>query len=452
MPDTLVSSPAPPASPAPDATETLARQIVAELFGEPSRRNFAVRYWTGAEEPAGAGAPAVTLVLRTPALLRHAFLPPSEIALAEGFARGEVDVEGDLECAAVLPDILAERLRSPGRLARLTLLLLRLPTGNARVARRRRWSRFGRHTRARDADAIRHHYDLGNDFYRLWLDRRMVYSCALFAREDEDLDAAQEAKLDQICRALRLAPGERFLDIGCGWGGLLIHAARHYGVDALGITLSPSQAVLARERIAAERLEQRCRVEVRDYRDLAGAAVFDKVASVGMFEHVGRRNMGRYFQVAAAITRPGGLFLNRGIVCLDDARPHPALERLGRGLVRWGWFIDRYIFPDGELVSLGDALAHAEAAGFETREVVGLREQYATTLRHWRRRLEARAEAAIAEVGEPTYRIWRLYLAGCAHAFSAGRIGNSQMLLARLDGRGECAVTPFAGRQGPASG
>jgi cyclopropane-fatty-acyl-phospholipid synthase len=156
--------------------------------------------------------------------------------------------------------------------------------------------------------------------------------------------------------------------------------------------------------------------------------------------------MGEYFRIAAAITRPGGLFLNRGIVCLDDARPHSPLERLGRGLVRWGWFIDRYIFPDGELVSLGSALASAEAAGFETREVVGLREQYAVTLRHWRRRLEERREAAIAEVGEPTYRIWRLYLAGCAHAFGTGRIGNAQMVLARLDASGACALTPPATR------
>ena len=432
MSGTLVDT---PVSPTRDSVETLARRIVAELFGEPEERSFAVRYWTGEEEPAGAAAaraPAFTLVLRTPALLRRAFLPPSEIALAEGFGRGEVDVEGDLEAASVLPDILAERLRSPGRLARLTVLLLRLPTDGGRVTRRRRWSRRGRHTRERDASAIRYHYDLGNDFYRLWLDRRMVYSCALFTSEDDDLDTAQEAKLDQICRALRLAPGERFLDIGCGWGGLLVHAARHYGVEALGVTISPSQAALARERIAAEGLDRRCRVEVRDYRDLAGNDLFDKVASVGMFEHVGRRHMGQYFGVAAAITRPGGLFLNRGIVCLDDARPHPLLERMSRGLVRWGWFIDRYIFPDGELVSVGDALARAEAAGFETREVIGLREQYATTLRHWRRRLEAQRDAAVAEVGEPTYRIWRLYLAGCAHAFSTGRIGTTQMVLARL--------------------
>ena len=429
MPVTLASSPSPPA---PDTSEALGRRIIAELFGEPGERSFVVRYWTGSEEPAGLGSAAFTLVLRTPLLLRRAFLPPSEIALAEGFARGEVDIEGDLEAAAGLPDILAARLRSPGRLARLTLMLLRLPSGSERVTHRRRWGRLGRHTRDRDAAAIRHHYDLGNDFYRLWLDRRMVYSCALFGAGHEDLDSAQEAKLDQICRALRLAPGERFLDIGCGWGGLLIHAARRYGVEALGITISPAQAALARERIAAEGLGRQCRIEVRDYRDLAGAAVFDKVASVGMFEHVGRRNMGQYFQVAAAITRPGGLFLNRGIVCLDDARPHPALERLGRGLVRWGMFIDRYIFPDGELVSVGQALEQAEAAGFETRQVIGLREQYATTLRHWLRRLELQREAAIAEVGEPTYRIWRLYLAGCAHAFATGRIGTAQMVLARL--------------------
>lgn len=421
-----------------------AREIVAGLFGDPAMRPFAVRYWNGAEERGCHVDPPFTIVLNRPGALTRMFLPPSELALGEAFVRGDFDVEGSLEAAAGLPRILAQQPRSWRRVARLARLLRRLPArddtaGSIAAERRKPDSALSRrHSRRRDAAAIRFHYDVGNDFYALWLDSERVYSCGYFPTGTEDLDAAQIAKLDHICRKLRLRPGERLLDIGCGWGGLIRYAARQYGVEALGITLSPAQAAYANGRIIADGLRSRCRVEVRDYRDLSGAGVFDKVVSVGMFEHVGPDQLGTYFAAAFRATRPGGLFLNHGIVSLEAARPHTPAERLARGVVRQGEFIDRYVFPDGELVPLAYAIQRAEGAGFETRDVESLREHYARTLRHWVRRLEASEDQATRLVGEPTYRVWRLYMAASAHAFTAGRIGIAQVLLARPDENGSC--------------
>ena len=426
----------------------IARLIIAELFGPPGHRAFGVRYWDGSEEEAAGPTPPFTLVVRRPSALRRMLLPPSETRFAEAFIRNDVDVEGDLEGAAALAAPLADRLRSPRRLAWLAALALRLPRRRGKdavgTARRTRWDvwrrspRGWRHTRSRDAQAIRHHYDVGNDFYALWLDEHRAYSCAYFAKGDEDLEAAQEAKFELICRKLRLHPEEDFLDIGCGWGGLLIHAARHHGVRAVGITLSEPQAALARERIEREGLQDRCRVEVRDYRDLPTDRAFDKVASVGMFEHVGRAELPTYFAAARRLVRSGGLFLNHGIISLDDARARRGAAAPQARLWGSGRFIDRYVFPDGELVSLASTVGAAEAAGFETRDVEGLREHYAETLRHWRERLERRAEDARALVGDATVRVWRLYMAAAAHAFQTARIGVVQLLLARPTADGQC--------------
>jgi cyclopropane-fatty-acyl-phospholipid synthase len=246
-----------------------------------------------------------------------------------------------------------------------------------------------------------------------------------------DVERAQQAKLDYICRKLRLQPGERLLDIGCGWGALIRHAVRYYGVEAVGITLSPAQAELAAERIAEEGLEERCRVELRDYRELPHAEIYDKVASVGMFEHVGRTRLAEYFAKVYRVLRPGGLFLNHGIIDLEDARPPSLGVRLRRRLLREGEFMRRYVFPDSELVPLARAVAAAEAAGFETRDVENLREHYVLTLREWVRRLEGREQEAIALVGPATVRTWRLYLAVSAHAFASRRISVVQHLLAK---------------------
>lgn len=442
----------PPATPTNLQTLHTAQRIVRELFGAPRDRVFGVRYWNGVEESAGGTqASPFTLVLRWPGALRRMLLPPTEMRLAEAFLRDDFEVEGDLEGAAALVVPLAERLRSPRRLLRLAGLLVRLPRHEAENVDThvvvtsghswRLWRRLAsgrRHASARDARAIAHHYDVGNDFYSLWLDDNLAYSCAYFPTGSEDLHSAQEAKFDLICRKLRLRPAERLLDIGCGWGGLIRYAARHYGVTALGITLSEAQAGFAREQIARDGLSDRCTVEVRDYRDLPRDLRFDKVVSVGMFEHVGRAQLETYFAAAMRLTGPGGLFLNHGIISLDDARPSRGPVEAPRRLWGMGRFMDRYVFPDGELVSLATAVAASEAAGFETRDVESLREHYAETLRHWVRRLEQRSSEARALVGEQTFRVWRLYMAASAHAFRTARIGVVQLLLAKPTAEGAC--------------
>ncbi len=361
--------------------------------------------------------------------------------MGEALVRGDLEVEGDLEAAIRAGAAgLAAAKRSPRALARLVADLLRLParpspdvrsTGDGKAyAHSRFHSSLPSHSRRRDSLAVRFHYDLGNDFYRLFLDRRIQYSSAYFADPAMELDEAQEAKLDLICRKLRLRRDERFLDVGCGWGGLMVHAVERYGVRAMGITLSPEQAAFAREVVARAGLADRCRIEVMDYRELPSGARFDKIASVGMIEHVGLGRYPRYFGGLLRLLRPGGLLMNQGIVALTGGHTHLERLRLKAGR-RWGSFIHRHIFPDSDLVPLGRTLAAAEAAGFETRHVESLREHYARTLRFWVRRLEDRWDDAVAIAGISTARAWRFYMAASAHLFSAGEIGVVQCLLAR---------------------
>ena len=418
------------------ADKSVTRALLEDLFGPPQQRTFALRLWDGTVENPG-NEPRFTLVLNRPGALRRMLLPPTDLALGEAYLRDDFDVEGDLEEATELADVIPARLRSPARLAHVARLLRKLPRNDATGSDGSRTPDLMRgrlHSRKRDAAAVRSHYDVGNEFYALWLDSRMVYSCAYFETGEEDIHAAQEAKLDLICRKLRLKPGETFLDIGCGWGSLVLHAAEHYGAGATGITLSERQANFARARIAEAGLANRCRVEVRDYRDLPKDVVFDKVASVGMFEHVGRANLPTYFSQAHRLTRPGGLFLNHGIVALSS---HPApLRMVHRALSQRTSFIQRYVFPDGELVPPAEVLRFAEAAGFETRDVESLREHYAITLRRWVTRLEEHHEAATRLTGEHIYRVWRLYMSGSARAFATARIGIIQALFSRNDKAG----------------
>ncbi len=399
--------------------------LLDDLFKGYGQSDFAVRLWDGSVwEPDGGRPARFTLVLRHPGALRAMLLPPSELRLGEAYLYDDVDVEGDIEAVFPLADHLLEVRSFPtAERLRLARRLLALPGANGRPRDGRAARLRGRrHSLDRDREAVTYHYDRSNDFFAVFLDRRMVYSCAYFSELDLDIDAAQERKLDYICRKLRLEPGERLLDIGCGWGALVMHAAERYGVEAFGITLSEPQAALAGERIAEAGLEPTCRVEVRDYRELEQDEAYDKVVSVGMFEHVGERLLPEYFTRAWRALRPGGVFLNHGIARSAGWRPR-----------RGPSFNQRYVFPDGELVPVSVTLAAAEAAGFEVRDVESLREHYVRTLRHWRRRLEERRADARQAADEVSYRVWRLYMAASAYGFETARFGVYQTLLAKPD-------------------
>jgi cyclopropane-fatty-acyl-phospholipid synthase len=276
----------------------------------------------------------------------------------------------------------------------------------------------GRRSLARDRAATRHHYDVSNRFYQLVLGPSLVYSCAYFASPDDTLEAAQERKLELICSKLNLRQGERLLDIGCGWGSLLIHAATRYGSSGVGVTLSEPQAELARKRIAEAGLQGRVEIRVQDYREISDVS-FDKVASIGMYEHVGRAQLDRYVRTVTCLLRPGGLFLNHGITRLTPHAPAPDP------------FFTRYVFPDGELHPVIDVMTSMHAAGLEIRDAESLREHYPLTLRRWAANLAAHREEAIAEVGPQRERVWRLYMLGSALGFEDGEISIYQVLAAR---------------------
>jgi cyclopropane-fatty-acyl-phospholipid synthase len=404
------------------ATKGLA--VLQSLLGDYHPRDFTIRFWNGAEWPAETGS-RFTLVLNHPEVLRRLLRSgASDLALSEAYIYGQLDLEGDMEAAMPLADHLLNHRWSASTLLQVGWNLFRMP-GNDQPGRNGRQAAelSGEvHSIERDRRAVTYHYNVSNDFYALWLDQRMVYSCAYFEKLDEDLDSAQERKLDYLCRKLRLRPGERLLDIGCGWGGLIIHASQHYGVEAVGITLCQNQATLANERIAQAGLQNRCRVEVRDYRELHDTGSFDKLVSVGMFEHVGEKQLLLYFQHAWQLLRTGGVFLNHGIA-LRASEPWP----------KGPTFMSRYVFPDGELVPINTTLYYAEEAGFEVRDVESLREHYTLTLRHWTRRLELHRDQALRVVDEPTYRVWRLFLAGSTRGFATGALNVYQALLLKPD-------------------
>ncbi len=359
---------------------------------------LAVRLWDGTR--LGAPRPQVTVTINTPLALT-AFARPSLGGLASSYVEGRIDAEGPIRDVVRVGTALVE---AEGGLARGP----------------RRLPHWVRHTRQFDTKAVRSHYDVGDDFFRLWLDRRRVYSCGYFRRADDTLDLAQEQKLDHICRKLRLAPGERFLDIGCGWGALIMWAAERYGARALGVTLSRNQHDYARARIRELGLEGRCEVQLLDYRDVPEDGAYDKLASVGMFEHVGRENLPLYFGKIARLLRPGGLALNHGITLNA-----PGQRELGSGV---GEFIDGYVFPGGELTHLAQVVEAMAAQGLECWDVESLRPHYAKTLWHWVERLEASRDAAVAAVGDKLYRIWRVYMAGSAQSFERGWLSVYQVL------------------------
>ena len=344
--------------------------------------------------------PTVTISIPRPSALRY-FLKPDLNTLGEAFVEGDIQVDGPIHDVFHVAENLARR---------------------AAGAPTRRLS-LPRHTRQRDRRAVEYHYDVSNDFYALFLDRDMVYSCGYYRNDADTLEQAQTQKLDHILGKLALRPGDRLLDIGCGWGALVMRAAQCYGARATGITLSTNQAEHARERIRAAGLQDQCRVELCDYRDVDGE--FDRIVSVGMFEHVGLKNLALYFGRIRSLLTDDGVVLNHGITTSDAAAGWMPLGA--------GEFIDRYVFPDGELPHVSQVLRDMAEAGLEVVDVESLRRHYARTCRAWADRLEANRERATEIAGGKRTRIWQIYLAGCAYGFAMGWMNLYQVLACRSD-------------------
>ncbi|WP_441251219.1 class I SAM-dependent methyltransferase [Kitasatospora sp. McL0602] len=420
----------------------VATQLVGaleELLG--ARIPLRVRAWDGSEAGA-AGAPLV--VLRNRRAVRHLIWQPGELGLARAYVSGDLDLAPEADLYEVLSAVaeFTERREELGQSIGLKdavgpegrrLLATALRTGTLGLQptpppeEARQQGRV--HSRSRDRAAISHHYDVGNEFYRLVLGSSMVYSCAYWEPSAKSLEDAQAAKLDLICRKLGLRPGMRLLDVGCGWGSLVLHAARHYGVQAVGVSISAEQVALARERVAEAGLTDRIEIRLQDYREIPDGP-FDAISSVGMAEHVGSAEYLTYAGGLHTLLAPGGRLLNHQI----SRRP----SRPGQPHVP-SPFIDRYVFPDGELSPVGTTVSLLEEAGFEVRDVESLREHYALTLREWVANLEANWTDAVRLVGRGRARVWRLYMAASALAFEENRIGINQVLAVR---------TPTTGRSG----
>ena len=367
---------------------------------------IAIELWNG-ENVLPALSPRVRVRLHKPASLK-ALAKPSLGTLARAYVEGELDLEGDIRDILSMGDSFCH-------------------AGNCRATLTHRSSNWWRRKKTDARKNIQYHYDVSNAFYALWLDARRVYSCAYFRDSDMTLDDAQVAKLDHICRKLNLQPGEDFLDIGCGWGGLILHAVEHYGVNATGVTLSQEQHDYVNQIITERGLQDRIKVHLMNFQDMPDTQQFNKIASVGMFEHVGRGNMTAYFDQVNALLKPGGLVLNHGITAaaLDT-------QGLGSGISE---FISDYVFPGGELLHISEVMRAATGSQLECLDAENLRPHYGQTLWHWVSRLEAQAEKARSLIGEQKYRIWRIYMGGSAYAFDHGWMELWQVLAGKaVDG------------------
>ncbi|MFG2379843.1 class I SAM-dependent methyltransferase [Streptomyces avermitilis] len=411
----------------PDAALRL-KSLLDQLLGAPLP--LRIRAWDGTE----AGPPgAPTLIVRNRRALRRLLWKPGELGLARAWVAGDVTVRGDLY--AVL-DLIAGLVWERGDDARTLIDALRDPDVRAAVSGLVRMAgsplppappreevrrRSHLHTKRSDRRAISHHYDVGNDFYEIVLGPSMVYSCAYWATPDGTLEDAQRDKLELVCRKLGLTPGQRLLDVGCGWGSMAIHAAREHGVSVVGITLSQEQAAYARKRVADEGLTDRVEIRVQDYRDVTDGP-YDAISSIGMAEHVGAERYLDYARDLYALLKPGGRLLNHQIARRPqhDEATYSVDE-----------FIDAYVFPDGELAPIGSTVTQLERAGFEVRDVESLREHYALTLRRWVANLEAQWVRGVRLTSPGRARVWRLYMAACALAFEHNRIGVNQVLAVR---------------------
>ena len=363
-----------------------------------------INLWSGRTFDLGP-EPRVTMTVPTARALRY-LVSPNLMKLGEAYVEGYIKVEGSLRDVFEVGERFARSV-------------------SQRAASFAPLGRLRRHTRRKDKAAIQYHYDVSNEFYKLFLDRNMVYSCAYFESEQDALEQAQEQKLDHILKKLMLKPGERLLDVGCGWGALIFRAVEKFGATAVGITLSQNQYEHVREQIQARGLEGRCEVRLQDYRDVPEKGGFDKISSVGMFEHVGLKNLPAYFTQLRTLLRDGGLILNHGITSSD-----PDSGAVGLGA---GEFIDRYVFPHGELPHISLVLSEIARSGLEVTDVESLRRHYARTCGFWAQSLERARDRAIELAGDKRYRIWSVYLQGCAHGFGQGWM-NIYQVLARKEG------------------
>jgi cyclopropane-fatty-acyl-phospholipid synthase len=413
--------------------------ILGPIFGDVlgDDLSVSVRFWD--DSTLDVPGSSATILFRSPNALRRIAYSPGELGLGRAYVAGDLDIEGDIFAVLALRDHLGAagehvefKLR-PAALLRILRIARPLgalgrplppPPEEARL-------RGGLHSKARDAAAISHHYDVSNDFYRLVLGPTMTYSCAYFPTADTNLDEAQAAKYELVCKKLGLASGMRLLDVGCGWGGMVMHAAQHHGVKATGITISRNQADLAAKRVAEAGLGDLVEIRFQDYRDVTDGP-FDAVSSIGMFEHVGLARVKAYFSGLFQLLRHGGRLLNHAI-----SRPHP-----GRPGFDKRSFITRYVFPDGELHEVGTVVSAMQEHGFEVRDVESLREHYARTLRHWVANLEANWDEAVRLAGLPRAKIWRLYMAGSAVNFEANRTTIHQSLGVRPHESGTSDMPP----------
>jgi cyclopropane-fatty-acyl-phospholipid synthase len=406
-----------------------ARQLVDDLARHLDL-DLSVRLWDGTLVPLGSRVESrLAITIGSPGVISSLLRRPTLDRLIRHYAHGHIGFEG-----GTLID-LGSRLEGGGARKRLKGLsktrlighlwpFLLAPGEKPERSRGYAGDAAGEgRAQAENRDFIQFHYDVGNEFYRLFLDPEMQYSCAYFTDWGNSLEAAQRDKLEMICRKLRLKPGDRMLDIGCGWGGLICYAAEHFGVTAHGITLSEAQIEVARERIASHGLGDKVTVEIRDYADLDGS--YDKIASIGMYEHIGIANIGKYFRTVRDLLAPGGVFLNHAISRRAKKKKRRFSARAEQRALQ------KYIFPGGELDDIGHTISAMEQHGFEVHDVEGWREHYALTTKHWCERLTARREEAVALVGKETYRIWVAYLAGCSLAFSRGTARIYQTLATR---------------------